>query len=270
MLTESTRKEQKDKKIENDLADVSLDYSVFVRLGAKKRRFTKVSFKYCIFDTSYLRDCMFDACDFTGCRFLASNLHGSTFLNCTFDYAVFERTTVDPQILETGCPKSENLRLRFARTLRMNFQQIGDARSVNKAIAIELRSTNVHLYNSWKYNRTKYYQEKYPGWQRLRQFVDWLRFKGLDLLWGNGESASKLLMSMLTFLCVMAILATILFKDWTDWRCYWQAIVEAPQVFLGATPPQPYWRGFISVHIFARLVAFALFMSIVIKRLSRR
>jgi uncharacterized protein YjbI with pentapeptide repeats len=138
MLSDSNRVEQVDKKFDADVSSGEFVNQLFVRLVAKGKRFTKVDFKYSIFDTCYLRDCVFDSCDFTGCRFTGTNLHGSSFSGCKFDYSLFERTLVDNDILDTGCPGHENLTMRFARTLRMNYQQIGDARSSNKAEGLSL------------------------------------------------------------------------------------------------------------------------------------
>src|SRR5664279_5375622 len=144
-LVDSSRVQATDKWFRNDVSGISFPNYLFVRLVANKRRFTGVDFKYALFDTCYLRNCVFDSCDFTGCRFIGTNLHGSTFAGCKFDYVNFERTLIDNDILETGCPGHENLKMRFARTLRMNYQQIGDAKSANKAISVELQETEVHL-----------------------------------------------------------------------------------------------------------------------------
>ena len=52
--------------------------------------------------------------------------------------------------------------MKFARTLRMNYQQLGFAESVNKAIQIELQATEIHLYKAWRSNEA-YYRKKYAG-----------------------------------------------------------------------------------------------------------
>src|SRR5690606_25022996 len=139
---------------------------------------------------------------FTGCRFIGSNLRESTFVGCTFDYASFERTYVEPDILEHGCPGWENLQLHFARTLRTNFQQIGNSQAVNRAIRAELEATRIHLKKAWR-SRESYYRSKYTGTKRARLFVDWLKFVLLDWLWGNGESAVKVVRAVLVLLLVM-------------------------------------------------------------------
>lgn len=122
MTTSSNRQHHLDEKFDSDVSNVEYSNRLFVRLVAKGKRFENVDFKYTIFDTCYLRNCVFESCDFTGCRFIGTNFYGASFSGCKFDYAVFERTIIDSHILEIGCPGYENLKLRFARTLRMNFQ----------------------------------------------------------------------------------------------------------------------------------------------------
>jgi uncharacterized protein YjbI with pentapeptide repeats len=122
-------------------------YKVFIRLNAKEKTFKNVTFMHCIFDNCYLYKCVFDTCDFTGCRFLGSNFHQTAFRGCKFDFATFERSQLDDDILMSEAPKEENLRMRFARSLRMNYQQIGDAKAVNKAISLELEATSIYLYS---------------------------------------------------------------------------------------------------------------------------
>ncbi|MFG8044652.1 pentapeptide repeat-containing protein [Pseudomonas aeruginosa] len=131
------------KKIENEPKDYA--FKVYVRLNAKKQTFLNVSFQHCVFDACYFNNCFFNSCDFTGCRFIGCNLHQSAFSGCKFDYAIFERCQIDDDILEREAPREENLKMRFARSLRMNFQQIGDAKSVNRAISLGLETCTTIL-----------------------------------------------------------------------------------------------------------------------------
>src|SRR6266567_5082317 len=146
MFSDSNRTKIEDKRVDADVGDVDLKNHLFVRLVAKERRFIRIDFKYSIFDTCYLRKCVFDSCDFTGCRFIGTSLYGSSFSGCKFDYSIFERTIVDDDLLDSGCPGMENLKMRFARTLRMNYQQLGDSKSANKAIRVELDAMEVYLH----------------------------------------------------------------------------------------------------------------------------
>ncbi|AZZ78150.1 hypothetical protein CCX46_24400 [Pseudomonas sp. RU47] len=269
MLTNSGKNELKDQKFIADISGEKYSNVNFVRLVAKERKFTKIDFRYSTFDACYLRNCKFDSCDFTGCRFVSTNLHGSIFSGCKFEYASFERTDINNEVLSSGCPGSENLKIRFARSLRMNYQQLGDAISVNRAIEVELNATKEHLYKAWHSNES-YYRNKYKSWQRAHQFLLWTKFKLLDLLWGNGESAWKLVCAVFAVLAFMTLFDVLNYRDHFIIKSYWCAFLQAPQVFLGTIHPQHFPASYITFVTFLRLVLFGFFMAIIVKRFNRR
>lgn len=265
MLKENSRESLVDYIVDSDCTNKNYSNKLFIRLVAKGKRFTNVDFKYSIFDSSYLRNCSFDSCDFTGCRFVAVNFYGSSFHGCKFDYATFERTIIDSDILDVSCPGWDNLKMKFARTLRMNFQQIGDTKGVNKAIKIELDATEVYLYKAWSSNEA-YYRNKYQKWKRIHMFFDWLIFKILDFIWGNGESTYKLLRTAMLFLLTMYIVDIICFRPYN----YLNSFIEMPSIFLGILSPENYPALYLALIVFVRLVIMGFFMSIIIKRFNRR
>lgn len=243
--------------------------TVFIRLNARKKlRFEKVSFQHCVFDGCYINNCVFDTCDFTGCRFLGSNFHQSSFVQCKFDYATFERTQVDDEILISEAPRAENLRMRFARSLRMNYSQIGDARAVNAAITVELEATETYLRKSWQLDET-YYKLKYPGTKALKQFGRWIQFKALDIIWGNGESVIKLLRTLLICIVGMTLYDTISHGNATNLLDYWTRFLVAPMVFLGIDRGD-YSNLAVSCVTAARFVGVALLTTLLVKRFGRR
>ena len=147
-LEKGNRKVITDYYVPKNVADEqeSLKFKVFIRLNAKKISFQNVSFLHCIFDNCYLNNCVFDSCDFTGCKFIGSNFHQTAFKGCNFIFTTFERCQIDDDILISEAPREENLRMHFARSLRANYQQIGDAKAANKAINVELEATSKYLY----------------------------------------------------------------------------------------------------------------------------
>jgi len=269
MLSDSHRVSQIDKVFTEDVSGGQFSNQLFIRLAAKGRRFTTVDFKYSIFDSCYLRNCVFDSCDFIGCRFVGTNLEGSAFSGCKFDYAIFEKTGVDNDILSHACPGHENLKMRFARTLRMNYQQLGDAKSVNKAIAVELLATEAHLHKAWS-STESYYRHKYQGYKRFQMFNEWIAFKMLDFLWGNGESALKLLRAVVIALCVISIVDAVGFRDPRLLESYTGAFAAAPQIFLGTISSAFYPRLCLTFITLFRLVAFGFLTAIIVKRFNRR
>lgn len=269
MLKDSGREKLSDKKLDSPVNGERFINKFFERLVALKVEFKNVDFRYCIFDAAYLRNCSFEECDFTGCRFINSNLAGSSFNGCKFDYASFDKTHVDNDILDVGCPGPENLKLKFARSLRMNYQQIGDAKSANKAISIELKATEDHLHKAWK-SKESYYRKKYKGFDRLKTYGEWLEFKLLDLIWGNGESSWKLCRAVLLVLLFITGFHAICFNDPSLVESYVDALLISPQIFLGVLKPTEYEKYYITIIFLIRLIMFGFFMSIIIKRFNRR
>ncbi|MYN39247.1 hypothetical protein GTP55_07680 [Duganella sp. FT109W] len=245
-------------------------FKVYVRLNAMKQtRFQNVSFRHSIFESAYFNRCFFNSCDFTGCRFVSCNFHQSAFSGCVFDYATFERCQIDDDILDNEAPSQDNLKLRFARTLRMNFQQIGDAKAVNKAILLELDATANYLRKSWLSSES-YYREKYAGWKKLRQFIRWAEFRMLDAIWGNGESTLKLLRTLMVVHVLIAIYDTAQFRDPWSLRAYLDSLVSSPGIFFGITTPGYFPVWVCSAIAALRLIGFAFLTAILVKRFGRR
>ena len=253
--------------VSDDLKAFAL--KVFVRLNAKSVTFRNVSFAHSVIDGCYLRSCVFDSCDFTGCRFIGSNLHQSTFPGCKFDYATFERCQIDDDILDSEAPRQENLRMRFARSLRMNYQQIGDAKAVNKAITLELEATSRHLLESW-YSDSTYHRKKYPGLLRVAQFLHWIEFWILHFVWGNGESIFKLLRSIVIAVLIIAIYDAGSLSAQATVYDYWESLKLAPGVFLGTVARAHHSIGAASAIVATKLVALSLLTALLVKRFGRR
>lgn len=269
MIQDSGREKLSDKRFDSEVVRDKFVNKLFERLVALNIEFKNVNFSYCIFDAAYIRKCSFQDCDFTGCRFLNCNLIGSSFSGCKFDYATFDKTYIDNDILESGCPGPDNLRLKFARSLRLNYQQIGDSKSANKAIAIELQATGEHLHKAWK-SKESYYRKKYKRFDRFKMFGEWVEFKALDLIWGNGESALKLCRAVIVILCIIALHHVLDYGDPKLLSSYFDALVMSPQIFLGILHPPQYSASFLTIVILVRLIMFGFFMSIIIKRFNRR
>lgn len=266
---ESGKQEFKDQRITENLTGRKITNRVWTRLVAKEVTFRNVNFSYSTFDACYLRACQFDSCNFTGCRFTNTNFHGSSFSGCTFDYATFEKTDIDPFILESEAPARENLKMRFARSLRINFQQLGDAGAANRAISIELSAKSAHL---WKavFSKESYYRKKYRGFARLSHFTQLASFRTLDFIWGNGESAPKLLRTSILVMLAIGGVDAYFFNDKNSVADYWHGIAKAPQIFMGTLAPMGYPTWYLSAIVLLRLILFGFFMAVLVKRFNRR
>jgi Pentapeptide repeats (9 copies) len=259
-----------DEKFEDHVEEAKYANYLFTRLVAKDKNFTKVRFRYSFFESSYLRDCHFDSCDFTGCRFVNTNLSGSKFSGCKFDYATFEKTLVDPSILETECPGFENLKLRFARSLRTNYQQIGDASAANKAMNVELAATATHL-NKAAWSNEAYYRKHYRGLGRLEAIIEWGTFNILDFIWGNGENVFRLFRFVLFVLAFMTVYDIVYHHGGVEkFESYWASFGRAFAIFFGTQPPDSYSPFYLALVTCVRLVLVGFFLSVIIKRFNRR
>lgn len=252
-------------KFEINVKGATYSNALFQRLSAKDIKFEKVDFKYSIFDNCYLRNCVFDSCDFTGCKFIGSNLPGTKFEGCKFDYCLFEKTFIDSEIIESSAPAFENLKQKFARTLRLNYQSVGDPDSVNRAILFELAAKGEHLHKAWASNEA-YYRKKYKGGTRVLYFFRWLRFYFLDFLWGHGESVTKFTRSIFLFWFLMALVDYLYYGKLS----IWESVINMPGFFLGSIEPDGYSKVYISFISFVRLISIGLLISIIVKRFNKR
>ncbi|TBO34448.1 hypothetical protein EYS42_03285 [Aquabacterium lacunae] len=248
---------------------LAFKYKNFTRLNGRKITFKNVSFEHSVFDGCYLRSCVFDSCNFTGCRFIGSNFHQSSFPGSRFDYATFERCQIDSDILTVWAPPEENLKMRFARSLRMNFQQIGDAKAVNEAITQELHATSRHLLQSWR-SEDDFYRKKYPGLMRVRQFLVWVEFWALHCIWGNGESIPRLLRTILIAILIIAIYDANAINGSATIQDYWESLKVAPAIFLGTLPRPSHTTAAASMIVATRLIALSLLTALLVKRFGRR
>ncbi|GKS85916.1 pentapeptide repeat-containing protein [Acidovorax sp. SUPP1855] len=248
---------------------VAFKFKVFIRLNASKIKFKNVSFEHSVFDGCYFRSCVFDSCNFTGCRFIGSNLHQSSFPGSRFDYATFERCQIDSDILTAWSPREENLKMRFARSLRMNFQQVGDAKAVNEAITQELDATSRHLLESWL-SEDEFHRKKYRGLQRIRQFLAWVEFWVLHFVWGNGESITKLLRTIIIAMVAIAVYDANASNGSATILDYLGSLKDAPAIFLGTISRSFHTTAAASMIVAARLIALSLLTALLVKRFGRR
>lgn len=246
---------------------------LFTRLVASgKTKFTNVDFSYSIFDHAYMRDCSFDNCKFVGCKFLNSNFSGSSFLRCDFRYTFFDKTIVDYDILDSNFPIEKNLKYRFLKTIRINFQQLGDNKNVNKVMILELSATYEYLKEATFSNKA-YYQKKYGGfWKRTQSIFNLLNFMFWDLLWGNGEKIFNLVRSFILVLTCIVIydMSKTSIQNANSIEYLIGSIFRSISIFFSVEKPSYFSDTFITIIIFIRLFLFALFISILVKRLNRR
>lgn len=268
-MKDSNREKVEDKIFDEDLSNVSFHNKHLIKFGAKEIVFKNVDFSHTYFEHCYFRKCIFDSCNFNGCKFINCNFIGSSFPGSNFDYAFFDKTIIENEILSNNCSSFDNVTQKFARALRVNYQGLGDAESVNKAIKIELTATKNYLYDAWHSNKT-HWRKKYKNWRRVKMFFLWLDFKFEEFIWGNGERLWYLMRTGLFVWLAMTISDVLIFKNSNLLSEYWKSFVKMPGVFFGVDSPVEYSKAYLASIVFCRLIGFALFISIIIKRYNRR
>lgn len=229
-------------------------------VAAKQTHFRQVSFMFCVFEDCYFRDCRFEDCDFTGAVFRNSTLRGSTFDGSKFSYCRFSHTLVGHAILARNMPGLENVALELARSLRVNFAQLGDSVGVNMAVSAELDATRVHLYKA-AWSSEAYYRKKHLGWGRVLAIVEYAWFRVQDMIWGHGESLWKLGRFLV---CGYAVLVVALScrgaQEGSAFREAWMMLwgVGGGSLLVA------------SVAVAFRTVALGLFVTVLVRRFSRR
>jgi len=263
-LRDNKKPRIEDAEFTDDLSSNDFTRHDLMRVFAVKKVFTKVSFKQSNFVGCYFRNCRFIGCDFTGAFVKESNFRGSQFENCTFRYTSWEKSHLDDDFLDHCLPSEENLARDLVRSLRVNFADIGNYEAVNRAASIEVHLTGRHLYKA-AYSNESYYRSKYKGWQRISHAAQHVRWKALDLLWGNGESIVRILISSLLAISTVSIFyareANLSLPD---------ALLESLWQFWGKRYAQVMPPIYSLMLTISQFVAFGLFMAILVKRLSRR
>lgn len=264
-LKEHTKQVVEYKEFFGEVREKDLSARSLFRVFAVGVAFYDISFKQCDFTSCYFRNCRFIRCNFTGATIKASNFRGAQFEDCDFRYTNWENTILDEYFLDTCLPSEENLARDLVRSLRVSFSQIGNHDAVNKAASAEVRLTGQHLYNA-AYSHQSYYRNKYKGWSRISHAVDHARWKVLDLLWGNGESILRVVLSGLVVVIVAALALMNNHSQLTFASAFWSSFMGFWGIHAGKGLPDSY----AVILTIIRFILFGLFMAIVIKRLSRR
>ena len=263
-IKEHVKERLEDKELFGDVSDCSFERKELVRVFAVGLTFKGISFKQAQLSACYFRKCTFIECDFTGAQIRDSNLKGSTFSSCKFQYSTWEKTLLDDQFLGACLPSEGNLARDLVRSLRVNFSQVGNYEAVNRAAALEVKLTGQHLYNA-AYSSQSYYRHKYKGVARLSHAFQHAWWKALDLLWGNGESLIRVVVTGI----IVVLLAAGYTLPQQPKSSFADTVRESFFAFWGvalSAVPNEVGVG-LSV---AKYVVLGLLMAILVKKLSRR
>ena len=97
-----------------------------------------------------------------------------------------------------------------------------------------------------------------------------LKFTVLDFIWGNGESFSRLGRFVLIVLVLITLGDVAFDGDPARVRSYVASFMRSFAIFFGTLVPDDYEKAYLALITCLRLVTVGFFLSIIIKRFSRR
>lgn len=232
-----------------------------------------ISFEHSYFIDCKLRKVRFENCSFVNCFFNNCDFSRSSFINCDFKYSNFKNTIVDVDIFNSA-PREHNLLLKFAISLRINYRELGQKNNEDIATQHEINANRKHLYDSWK-SKDPYYRKKYQGFERFEKFIEWIYFKLNDLIWGNGESLTRLILSGILLVALLSIIATISMGNNFSLNQIVSNIINSLYYFIGSIDNQDIKIIFKNSYVqhmivIFRTIFFGLLISILIRKYSRR
>ncbi|WP_423841643.1 pentapeptide repeat-containing protein [Actinobacillus equuli] len=226
-----------------------------------------MNFEHSIFSYCSMRNVSFQNCSFINCQFEYCDFKDSCFINCDLRYSKFVSTYVDIDILNSS-PREHNLKLKFARNLRVNFDSLGLEKYKRKAQKMELEAQREFLYKCWS-SEDSYYDKKYSSIQKTYKFLEWIKFKLNDWIWGHGESIKKCIISTLLFLLLISLYITL-----SSSTKFYETTIYVIAYFIGSIDnnslPNYFSLCTKSIIIILRIISSGLLLSILIQNLSKR
>ena len=183
------------------VSGVSISTSSFLRLGMKEATFNNCSFTQSYFEDSYFRKAIFKNVRFTGSTFKFCNFDKASFQSCDLRYCNFHCCKLPRDEIVATLPTEPNLKRDLARNLRANFESLGDKKSADAFLDIEIQAYEEEL-KAIFFSKTEYYRTHYD---RFAQFYAGLKYCGSiisGVIWGYGHRVGRLLASyaIITFL----------------------------------------------------------------------
>ncbi len=186
------------------ISDVNISASSFIRLGMKEEVIKDCAFTQSNFEDSYFRKAEFKNVRFTGSSFRFCNFDKASFQACDFRYCNFYHCKLPGDEIIACLPREPNLRRDLARNLRSNFEMIGDKKTADIFLDIEIQA-NENLSKSIFLSKTEYYKNHYNLLDQVREGLKFLGSKFSGLVWGYGHRVGRLFLSYIaiTIFCAL-------------------------------------------------------------------
>ena len=88
----------------------------------------------------------------------------------------------------------------------------------------------------------------------MKSILEWLLFRTLDFVWGNGENVWRLFRFVILVLAAMAVYDTAYYGDDPGkFSSYWGSITKSFATFFGTLAPEEYSRLYLATITVVRL-----------------
>jgi hypothetical protein len=168
--------------------------SSFIRLGMKEAVLKDCSFTQSNFEDSYFRKAVFKNVRFTGSSFRFCNFDKASFQACDFRYCNFFRCKLPKDEIISCLPPEPNLRRDLAMNLRANYELIGDKKSADTFLDIEIQAHEDELKEIF-FSKTEYYKTHYNLLGQIQAGAKFLISKLSGMVWGYGHRVGRLILS---------------------------------------------------------------------------
>lgn len=182
--------------------------SSFLRLGLMNAEFTDCDFTQSNFEDSYFRKAKFKNVRLTGSTFRFCNFDKAIFQGCDLRYCSFYHCKLPCDEMIACLPREPKLRRDLARNLRVNYEMLGDMKSADVFLDIEITADDEEQ-KSILFSKSSYYKERYNIPSRINAGIKFCVSKISGLVWGYGRRVSRLLFS---FIFITAICSFITFS----------------------------------------------------------
>jgi len=255
--------------------------SQFIDFGAKSCKFRKCRFDHCTFLRAYFRNADFEDCSFIGSKFRDSTFRGAVFRDgAVFNYSTFRASIMPPAEMLRNQPSEPNLKLKYARSLRQNFSELGMHDEARKFFLVELSAEYDHYCRAVS-GSEPYYSNKYPTLAKRLPFY-WKRFahRSEELVWGHGVKPYRLAISTAVGILALTLSFIIIGEGYGG-----EAFLSSPATAIGDALYYTLLNFFSATHTFATgtplaklltvltqlygYLTLGLFVAVVYRRLSR-
>lgn len=186
---------------------VKLQLCQFHQIGARNAKITNSSLTQCMFVDTYLRDASFSNVQLTGSTFRNCNLTRTRFQGCDLSYCVFQNTSFDKNEIAANLPCQPNLKRALARNLRKNCEDLGDKKSADFFMDIEIAAEEQEYCNRF-FRRTAYYRDKYTSVDQVKAGAQFLKSRFSGLVWGYGHRIWRLIVSYALLILVFSFVTS--------------------------------------------------------------